>query len=98
MVIIAGHIVVVPRQRDAYLASCVEIVDQARNTAGCLNFAISADLTEPGRVNIFERWESHAAAEAFRADGPSTEQSAAILSASVAEYGVTEARDLVTRR
>lgn len=98
MVIVAGHIVVEPRQRDTYLAGCAEVVDQARATAGCLDFAISADLTEPGRVNIFERWESHAAVEAFRADGPSTEQSAAMLSASVAEYDVAEARDLVTRR
>lgn len=98
MVIVAGHIVVEPRLRDAYLGSCAEVVDRARATAGCLDFAISADLTEPGRINIFERWESRAAVEAFRAGGPSTEQSAAMLSGSVAEYDVAEARDVVTRR
>ena len=92
MVIVAGHIIVEPQQRDAYLAGCVSVVEQARATAGCLDFAISADLIDPGRVNIFERWESQAAVEAFRAGGPSDEQSAAMLSASVAEYDVAEAR------
>jgi quinol monooxygenase YgiN len=28
--------------------------------------AIRADLVDPGRVNIFERWESQAALETFR--------------------------------
>ncbi|MGH3453339.1 MAG: putative quinol monooxygenase [Nocardioidaceae bacterium] len=48
----------------------------------------------PGRVNIFERWESQAAVEAFRGSGPSDEQGAAILSGSVAEYDVAEGRPL----
>jgi quinol monooxygenase YgiN len=46
MVIVAGHITVEPRQRASYLASCVEVVDQARAAAGCIDFAISADLAE----------------------------------------------------
>ena len=53
--IVAGHVVVDPEQRDDYLSGCVEVVRQARRTAGCLDFALSADLIEPGRVNIFER-------------------------------------------
>src|ERR671910_123220 len=61
MVIVAGHITVEPQQREAYLAGCVSVVEQARGTAGCLDFAITADLIDPGRVNIFERWESQAA-------------------------------------
>ena len=88
MVIVAGHIVVDPQDRDDYLSGCVEVVRQARRTAGCLDFAISADLVDPGRVNIFERWESQAAVEAFRGEGPSDEQGAAIRAASVAEYDV----------
>ncbi len=58
MVIVAGHITVEPQQRESYLAGCVSVVEQARGTAGCLDFAITADLIDPGRVNIFERWES----------------------------------------
>ncbi|HXO52810.1 MAG TPA: antibiotic biosynthesis monooxygenase, partial [Mycobacterium sp.] len=54
----------------------------------------SADLLEPGRINIFERWESVAAVEAFRGSGTSDEQGAAILAASVTEYDVGEIRSL----
>ena len=94
MVIVAGHIVVDPEQREAYLSGCAEVVRQARRTAGCLDFALSADVIEPGRVNIFERWESMAAVQAFRGRGPNDEQGAAIMAASVAEYDVTDERDL----
>jgi heme-degrading monooxygenase HmoA len=58
MVIVAGHITVEPQQRESYLTGCVSVVERARGAAGCLDFAITADLIEPGRINIFERWES----------------------------------------
>ncbi len=92
MVIVAGHITVEPQQREAYLAGCVSVVEQARGAAGCLDFAITADLIDPGRVNIFERWASQAAVEAFRGSGPSDEQGAAMRSASVAEYDIAAVR------
>jgi quinol monooxygenase YgiN len=94
MVIVAGHITVEPQQRESYLAGCVSVVEQARQAAGCLDFAITADLLDHGRINIFERWESHAAVETFRGSGPSDDQSAAMLSASVAEYDVADVRSL----
>jgi hypothetical protein len=85
-----------PRQRESYLASCESIVEKARGTAGCLDCAISADLIDSGRVNIFERWESQAAVEAFRGGrgGPSDEQGAAMLSASVGDYDVSDVRPI----
>ncbi len=79
MVIVAGHITVAPEQREA---------------TGCLDFAISADLIDPSRINIFERWASPAAVEAFRGSGPSDEQGAAMRSASVAEYAIADVRPL----
>lgn len=94
MVIVAGHVMVDPEQREAYLAGCVGVVERARRAGGCLEFAITADLLDAGRVNVFERWESQAAVEAFRGSGPSDEQNAAMLSASVAEYDVAEVRAL----
>jgi quinol monooxygenase YgiN len=33
---------------------------------------ITADLLDPGRVNLFERWESQAAVETFRRSAPAT--------------------------
>jgi quinol monooxygenase YgiN len=94
MVIVAGHITVQPEERDHYLGGCDSVVGQARNAPGCLDFAISADLIDPARINIFERWESQAAVEGFRGVGPSDEQGAAMVSASVAEYDVADTRRL----
>ncbi|HTU13570.1 MAG TPA: antibiotic biosynthesis monooxygenase family protein [Solirubrobacterales bacterium] len=88
MVIVAGHLMVKPGDRDRYVAGCIEVVEKARETEGCLDFAITADSIDPGRVNIYERWDSREAVEAFRGDGPSDEQSVAMISASVAEFGV----------
>ena len=94
MVIVAGHLVVDPQRRDSYLAGCLEVVRQARQTPGCLDFALSADVLEPGRINVFERWESQAAVQAFRGSGPSDDQAETIVSASVSEFDVTDERTL----
>lgn len=94
MVIVAGHLMVDPEQREAYLEGCVSVVELARGAGGCLDFSITADLLDSGRINIFERWESQSAVEAFRGSGPSDEQGAAIRSASVAEYDVAGQRHL----
>lgn len=94
MVIVAGHLIVGCERRDAYLAGCAAVVEQARAAAGCLDFAISADLLDPGRINIFERWESSASVEAFRGSGPSEEQAREIVSASVSEFDIAAHRCL----
>lgn len=94
MVIVAGYLVVDPLQRESYLAGCATVVELARRARGCLDFAISADLVEAGRIDIFERWESRAAVDEFRGSGPSEEQQGSIISASVCEYDVTAERRL----
>ena len=94
VVIVAGHIVVNPEERESYLAGCLTIVEQGRSAPGCLDFAITADLVDPGRIDILERWASQDAVEAFRSSGPSEEQGAAMLAASVAEYDVVNERPL----
>ena len=95
MIIVAGHITVEPQQRDAYLAANVSVVERARATAGCFDYAISADLIEHGRVNLFERWELQAALDTARGNSPSNEQFvAAMLSVSVEEYDIADMRPL----
>jgi quinol monooxygenase YgiN len=76
----------------------VSVVEKARGTAGCLDFAITADLIDPGRVNIFQRWESQAAVKAFRKSAPRNKQGAAMLSAWVAEYDIADVRHLFGER
>jgi quinol monooxygenase YgiN len=95
MVIVAGFIVVDPSRRCSYLATCNEVITQARRAPGCLDFAISADPIEAGRVNIVERWESQAAVDAFRGSGPDHEQQDAIVCGCVCEYDVTAQRRLL---
>jgi quinol monooxygenase YgiN len=94
MVIVAGFLLVDPLERDSYLAGCRAVVEQARGTQGCLDFSIAADLVDPGRIAIFERWESRAAVEEFRGAGPSDEQQGSIISASVCEYDVGNEKHL----
>lgn len=94
MIIVAGHLMVAPGARERYLASCQDVVEQARRTPGCLEFSIAADLLDPDRIAILERWESQGAVESFRGSGPSDDQTAVITSATVTEYDVACQRPL----
>jgi len=93
MVIVAGHITVDPEQRESYLAGCMSVVESSPGR-WLLDFAITADLLDPGRVNLFERWETQAAVKTFRSSGPSNKQGAATRSVSVAEYDIADVRPL----
>jgi quinol monooxygenase YgiN len=94
MVIVSGHLIVAEGVRDDYLDGCADVVVQARRAPGCLDFAISADLLDPARINVLERWHSQAAVEAFRGSGTGEDQGAMIVSASVSEYDVSGERRL----
>jgi quinol monooxygenase YgiN len=94
MLIVAGHLKVDPAARDSYLRGCEAVVEQARRTPDCLDFAISADLLDPARIDIFERWASRQAVDVFRGSGPSEDQQDSIVSASVSEYDVEDERSL----
>ncbi len=94
MLIVAGYLTVDPDNRTSYLADCLAVVDQARRAPGCLDFAISADLSDESRINIFERWDSQDAVEAFRGSGISDDQADQIRTAVVAEYDVADIRQL----
>ncbi|WP_436762854.1 putative quinol monooxygenase [Streptosporangium sp. V21-05] len=89
MIIVSGRLSVDPAARDAYLRDCVSVVEQARASSGCLDFALSADLVEADRINVYERWESEESLDAFRASGPSDDQTAAIRDAEVTRYQIS---------
>jgi quinol monooxygenase YgiN len=61
VIIVAGHFVVDPDQRDEFLRSRAEVMLRSRSEAGCITYAFSPDPLDPGRVLLFERWESKAA-------------------------------------
>ena len=91
MIIVAGSLLVAPAERDGYLEGCREVVAAARETPGCLDFALSPDLLEPGRINVFERWESTEPLERFRGEGPPGDQLAQLREIRVSEYEARKA-------
>src|ERR671918_398947 len=88
MIIIAGHLIIHPSDRDRYVADCAAAVAAARRAEGCLDFAVSADAVDPRRVNVFERWQTRESLDAFRGDGPDDEIAGRILRVSITEYEV----------
>src|SRR6058998_1710171 len=69
MLIVCGHLVLDPSDRDAHVVASVGAVRLARQAPGCLDFAVSADPVDPTRVNVFERWADPEDRDAFRASG-----------------------------
>ena len=57
-IIVSGSLHVDPAERDAYLEARVPILAHAREAPGCMDFSLSADLLDAGRINIYERWRS----------------------------------------
>jgi len=58
VIVVAGYIQVKPEDREAFLSSRQEAIARSRREEGCLEYAFSADSTDPGRVRVFEIWES----------------------------------------
>lgn len=90
MILVAGALFVESAGREAYLAGCRAVVEQARRTDGCLDFALSADLIDVRRINVYERWTDEQALARFRGSGPSDDQNNAIQDADVREFLLQE--------
>lgn len=93
MLIIAGHLIVEPTDRDAFVADGAKAVSMARGAPGCLDFSITADTVDRTRINIFERWESENELLAFRGSGPDSDTAAQILGADVRRYVVASVEE-----
>jgi quinol monooxygenase YgiN len=93
VIIVAGALTVDPGGRDAYLEGCLGVVAAARQARGCLDFALSPDLIESGRINVYERWTSEDDLQRFRGTGPDAGQLAELLDIQVKEYAVVERPD-----
>lgn len=89
MILVAGALFVAAADREDFLAGCRSVVEQARVTDGCLDFALSPDLVDPRRINVYERWSDEQALTRFRGSGPSDDQNDAIQEADVQEFRVT---------
>ena len=86
MVIIAGHLVVDPADREDFLRDSVRAVELARRAPGCADYSLAADLLDPARVNVYERWDSPEQLMAFRGSGPDDTTAARIVGADVRRF------------
>lgn len=90
MIIVAGSLHISPADRDRYLLAVRDVAEQARQFPGCLDFAQSPDPNDPGRINVYERWESDDSLLAFRSAGTDDgSEVPEILAADVAKYEVS---------
>ncbi|GAA2879663.1 antibiotic biosynthesis monooxygenase [Actinoplanes cyaneus] len=89
MIIIAGELRVSPDDRDPYLAGVAGVARAAREARGCHDFTQSADPIVPGRILVYERWESDDDLLAFRAAGGPGLDLPPLLSADVSRYRVS---------
>ena len=64
MHIIAVQFDLDPKDRERFLADRRESQLISQGEDGCLEFFFSSDALDPGRVHLFEVWESHEAHEA----------------------------------
>jgi quinol monooxygenase YgiN len=89
-IIVSGTLHVDPTQRDAYLRARVPILEHARAAPGCLDFSLSPDLLDPGRINVHERWRSHDDLLTYRAgEGPDPGDAIEVIAADVALHHVS---------
>jgi quinol monooxygenase YgiN len=93
MLIIAGSLILDPAHRASFLAANADIVVQARQATGCLDFVQAADPLDPSRVNIFERWDTEEDLLAFRGAGEPATDSPPILSADVMRYVISSVEE-----
>jgi len=64
MLIIAGKFRIDPAQRDVAVAAANEMMDETLKEKGCHAYSFAADLSDPARFHLFERWESQTALDA----------------------------------
>jgi len=98
MVIVAGSFEIKPDEREEFLAGRLDSMRASRSEPGCLEYTMSADPIDPGRVVLFERWEDQAALDAHLAAmgnaPPPSGRAVAPTSASITVYDIAGERPL----
>lgn len=91
MIIVSGHLLVDPADRDAYLAATYDVARLARAAPGCLDFVQVADPQVPDRIVIYERWASDEELMTFRTSGTddSSGPTPDLRGADVAKYRIS---------
>jgi quinol monooxygenase YgiN len=98
MIIVAGTIDVDPAERAEFLEGREQAILAARAEEGCIEYALSADCVEPGRVRIFEKWESKTALaahlERMRSSPPPSSGGITVLARDLLQYEIGQSGPL----
>ncbi|MEM7221044.1 MAG: putative quinol monooxygenase [Pseudomonadota bacterium] len=57
MILISGSLHIAAEQQDGILDAVATMVAASREEPGCIDYAFSRDLVDPGIVRITERWQ-----------------------------------------
>jgi quinol monooxygenase YgiN len=99
VVIVGGTFEVEAGRREEFLAGRLDAMRKSRAEPGCLDYTLSADPIDPGRVVLFERWvdqealDAHLSAMVAAAESPAPGD-VRPTAASIMVYDVTGARPL----
>jgi quinol monooxygenase YgiN len=63
LLVIAGDVEIDPAKREEGFAAARKVMAATRAEPGCLEYTIAADLDDPARFVIFEKWASPEALE-----------------------------------
>jgi quinol monooxygenase YgiN len=91
MLIVAGYIDVHGEDRDAYLAARQTAIANTRSEPGCVTYVFSADSSDPGRIQVFEMWETTRDLDThleLRTTEPSTPPTTTILNRELKRYEI----------
>jgi quinol monooxygenase YgiN len=99
MIIVAGTMEVDPADRDLFLQGRAEQVKATLREPGCIEYSFAADAFDPGRVRLFEVWESQEALTAHLGALSTTQPSGggpavAVKKADVLQYEVSSSGPL----
>ena len=59
--IVAGTVRAPPERIDAFRPQMIEMMTATRAEDGCIQYAYSEDVAEPGLIHVFEVWRDEAA-------------------------------------
>lgn len=89
-IIVAGKLKLQSGTRERFVRQSAVSVKLARNEPLCLDFAVSEDSIDKDRVNIYEKWVTREALEAFRSAPPDDDLFSLVESFDVSEYVLPE--------
>lgn len=67
MVIVAGSILVDPRQIDRFVQAVVPLTQKTNQEVGCLHYTLAVDDAAKGEIVVLERWSDEPALRAHLA-------------------------------